>query len=368
LFLVSEEDSHVLELVAAIKPLPEARRQVAINCGPGCGLVAHVAATSRPIRLVGAGIPQHSFWNEEQWRGLGWNFDPQATHSLLAVPMHLHDEQLVGVLVARDAVGREGFSEFDETLLETLATNAAADIERVRKIGKAREEMARAERIRNIEEARNEAAKVERKRLENDLHEAMNMIATGVKWEADILGDAIECGNLSEARVALERLQAARTRAYTDLRYLLEDLREPILKEEGLLVALRKRAELIGRGRIVVHDESWERLSPEIEATFYRVGLEAISNAVKHSGFLDDPEVEIQVWLERANEQAGLLVRDNGVGFDVESTLNLSDRWGLRRQRDVLREMGGELKIDSEPGRGTTVCATVKLARRGNGQ
>jgi PAS domain S-box-containing protein len=348
LFLVSKEDSHVLELVAATAPLPEAGGpQLAMNGSPGCGLVARAAATCQPIRLTGAGIPQHSSWNEEQWRGLGWDFDPQVTHSLLAVPMRLHGGQLVGVLVARDAVGREGFSEFDETLLGTLATTAAADIERVKSVVKAREE----------------GVQAERKRLEADLHEAMNMLATGVRWEAEILAEEMERGNLPAARIALRRLQAARTRAYTDLHYLLEDLRDPTLEREGLLASLKKRAELIGHGRITVLGDSWEQLPPKVEGILYRVGQEAMDNAAKHSGVVDEFGVKIEAWLERSDKQVRLCVRDNGVGFDVESTLALSHKWGLRRLCDTVHEMGGRLEITSAPGEGTMITATIDLAR-----
>jgi signal transduction histidine kinase len=256
------------------------------------------------------------------------------------------DERLVGVLVAWDAESQDGFSEFDEVLLTTLATHSAADIERVK----------------SLEKARKDAILAERKRLETDLHEAMNVLATGVRWEAEILSDELERQNLTAARIALTRLQAAHAHAYTDLRYLLEDLRDRTLERDGLLAALRKWAELIGHEHIVVHGDLWERLPPEIEGTLYRVGQEATSNAVKHSGVLDRPDVEIHVWLERSDHKVQLYVQDNGIGFDVESAL--SHKWGLRRLRDTLAEIGGELRMDSRLGEGTTICATIDLSGR----
>jgi len=287
----------------------------------------------------------------ELWTSLGWGFDPQANHSLLAAPMCLADGRLVGVLVARGAESRKGFSEFDEVLIQALATNAAADIERVR----------------GLERVRKEAVRTERKRLETDLHEAMNVLATGVRWEAEILLEEIERNDLVAAGVALKRLQAALPRAYADLSYLLEDLRDPTLEQEGLLTALRKRAGLIGRGSIVVRGDLRERLPLEIEGILYRVGQEAMSNAVKHSGVVHNPDVKIEVWLEHSDGQVKLCVTDDGVGFDVESILALSHKWGLRRLRDTLREIGGRLGIESVPGKGATICATVDLTRGNRG-
>lgn len=356
LFLVSDANGDELMLVAAVAlPCGGGRSSVVgttISAGPRCGLVAYVAHTCQPIRLLENQILQHPSWNEEIWTRLGWDFDSGHNHSFLAAAMRTPDGHLVGVLVARDAASQQGFSEFDKVLIETLATNAAADIERVK----------------GLEKAREDAIRAERKRLETDLHEAMNVLTTGVRWEAELLSDEMERTDLAAAGIALTRLQAAFTRAYTDLRYLLEDLRDPTLEQEGLLIALRKRAELIGRGRIQVHGDFWKRLPPEVEGVLYRVGQEAMDNAVKHSGVVHNPDVKIEVWLEWSNEKVSLCVKDNGVGFDVGSTLVLSHKWGLRRLRDIVSETGGKLDIDSALGKGAMVCATIGLSGGNYGQ
>ncbi|MFB0538105.1 MAG: GAF domain-containing protein [Anaerolineae bacterium] len=356
LFLVGGENGDELKLVAAgASPLGgdgSSAIGTAINIGPPGGLVGYVAETCQPIRLPGEQIFQHPSWSKELWTELRWDFEPGANHSLLAAPMCLPDGRLAGILVARDATSREGFSEFDELLLETLATNAAADIEWVR----------------SVEKAREDAVRDERARLETDLHEAMNVLATGVRWESEILSDQLSRDDPEARRTTLKRLQAALARAYADLRYLLEDLRDPTLEQEGLLVALRKRAEIIGGGCISMHGELDERLPPEIEGILYRVGQEAMSNAVKHSGVAHNPDVEIELHLECSEKQVKLWVKDNGKGFDVESTLGLSHKWGLRRLRDTLREMGGNLDIDSAAGQGATICATIGLMRRSDAQ
>jgi PAS domain S-box-containing protein len=346
LFLVGGQDSDVLELVATNPgPLGADVPHLAISTRPGCGLAAHVAGTRQPLRLMDDELARHPAWSQELWTRLGWNSDPTAGHSLLAVPICLPEEQLVGVLVTLNAEGAGGFSEFDERLLQMLATHTAVDIGRMRSVVKVREETIRAER----------------KRLEDDLHDTLNVLLTGVQWEAELLSDEIEPGESAPARVALTRLQTALTRTRASLRNMLEDLRDPILEKQGLLVALRKRAEWIGRGRIRVHGDLSERLGPETESLLYRVGLEGMNNAVKHAGFSDDPEVKAELWLERRDHQVMLLVQDNGVGFDVEPTLALSHKWGLRRLRDMLREAGGSLGIESAPGQGTRLCATVDL-------
>ncbi len=352
MFLAAEAGDHerYLNLVATTGPSGGSHSlEISNTTGAQRGPIVRTAQTCRPIRLIGDDISRHPPSNEDLGREPGWDSDPRATHSLLTAPMCLPDGRLVGVLVARDTDVAGGFSELDEELLYTLATDAAAGIERVT----------------DVDRVRDEAIRAERKRLEADLHEAINMLATGVRWEAEILSDEINRGNLDEARHALTRLQLARTRTSTDLRYILEDLRDPTLEREGLLAALKKRADLIGHGCIQVHGDAWEPLPPETEGILYRVGQEAMDNAVKHSGVMENPGIRIDVMVERTDSLARLCVCDDGVGFGVEEVLTQRHKWGLRRLRDTLHQMGGRLALDSAPGRGTTVCATVNLAKAG---
>ena len=102
-------------------------------------------------------------------------------------------------------------------------------------------------------------------------------------------------------------------------------------------------------------------MPPQIERLLYRVGQEAISNAVKHSGVVENESVSVEVWLERSKDRVSLVVQDNGQGFDIESTLSLPGKWGLRRMRDNVTEMGGLLEILSVPSGGTIVRATIRL-------
>jgi signal transduction histidine kinase len=144
----------------------------------------------------------------------------------------------------------------------------------------------------------------------------------------------------------------------------LEDLRDPTLEHDGLLAALRKRADLIGRGRIEVQGQLSERLPTEVEGILYRIGQQAMDNAVKHSGVRDDPSVRIRARLVRADKMVALCVKDDGLGFDADS--DLAQKWGLRRLRDTLTEMGGSFDIRTAPGEGTTICAAIDLTERGN--
>jgi PAS domain S-box-containing protein len=346
LFLVDDDGAGTLEMVATTAPESTADCPIVIAKTSGSGLISHVASTCQSIRLMGKQISQHPSWSKEIWAELGWGSDKKNGHSILAVPMCTADGSVKGVLLARDTNSKRGFSASDERLLGTLATNAVAEIER----------------FRTIDEVRAEAVRTERKRLEYELHEAMNILATGVRWDTEILADEIGRGDLEAATETLRRIQAARTRAYTDLRYLLQDLRDPTLEKEGVLTALKRRAELVRSRYIKVHVDGsvLSRLPRQVESVLYRVGQEAMDNAAKHSA-IEGQDLEIRVKLEESDGKVKLCVKDNGIGFDVESVLALSYKWGLRRLQDDVKEVGGKLQIVSKPRQGTAIHATVRL-------
>jgi len=94
-------------------------------------------------------------------------------------------------------------------------------------------------------------------------------------------------------------------------------------------------------------------LPPEISLCLFRVLQEALQNAVKHSG-----SRHVGVALRNGTDRIDLTIRDAGIGFDPEEA-----RWrnglGLTSMRERLTLVGGQLSIDSAPGRGTTIEARV---------
>jgi len=298
-----------------------------------------------PERLVGGELVSHPVWNSNFWADLTGDGSCAEVHSLLASPLLRPNGRCAGYLVARNSQHSSGFTEFDQELLATLAGHAVAGVDRIRDVS---------ERMR-----------VERGRLETDLHTAMNLLATGVKWEAEIASEELERGRLGKAIEALQRLYKAYQGAYAELSFVLDDLLDPTLEREGLVAALRKKAELIARDHITVLCDFGDRLSPELEGDLYRIGIEGMNNAVKHAGIKDDPDGRVMVLLERSGDRLRLWVADNGDGFDVAETLARRRGWGLQRIEAIVEGQAGSLRIWSGQGRGTTMCATVSSGRSG---
>jgi signal transduction histidine kinase len=145
-------------------------------------------------------------------------------------------------------------------------------------------------------------------------------------------------------REALEQAEAANAA----LRELAHGLLPAALTRGGLAAGI---AVLLSHVRVPVGVEvSAERFPSQIEASAYFVAAEALTNVVKHSGA---DSAEVKVWVDD-----GVLhvdVRDDGVGgarADGSGLVGLSDR---------MAALGGGLRVDSPPGRGTCISATLPL-------
>jgi two-component system NarL family sensor kinase len=96
-------------------------------------------------------------------------------------------------------------------------------------------------------------------------------------------------------------------------------------------------------------------LSPPVEALLYRAAQEAVRNVVAHA---DAQHVELSL---RADDgHAVLRIHDNGTGFDP--TTQPHGHFGLRLVRELTAEAGGNLKLSSSPGEGTTIQLEVPAA------
>jgi signal transduction histidine kinase len=93
----------------------------------------------------------------------------------------------------------------------------------------------------------------------------------------------------------------------------------------------------------------------EISLCLFRVLQEALHNALKHSG-VRHFDIELRGTLSALH----LTVRDSGFGFDLEAMKGRG--LGLDSMHERLKLVDGELTIDSQPGRGTTIHARVPLA------
>ena len=198
------------------------------------------------------------------------------------------------------------------------------------------------------------AADSERRRIERDLHDGaqQHLIALAVHLRlARDLADS-EPGKTKEI---LSTLGDDVQEALEQLRDLAHGIYPPLLQDRGLGDALAAAA---GRAPIQTRVElgGTSRYEPEIEGIVYFCCLEALQNAAKYAG--DGATVEVTV-----REEAGSIlfeVRDDGAGFDAARSRS---GVGLTNMHDRVGAIGGSLRVESAPGRGTTISGLIPLER-----
>jgi PAS domain S-box-containing protein len=279
---------------------------------------------------------------EGRWRECGaggQSTAPTESDRLLVAVLDGNEGQHPGWLVARRPRHGPAFTEFDRELLETVAGQATTGIDR----------------IRDIENR----ITAERRRLATGLHDAMNDLTAGVRWEAEIAMDELGEGHIEETAAALSRMYAAYHTVHHNLEYVRDGLGDQTLEREGLVAALKNKAEGTLPGQWKIEADLCERLSPEIEEVLYRIGFEAINNALKHADIKRRPGKYLLVLLERSGCQVRLWVADNGSGMSSEQASPRNWGWGLRQLNEHAHARGGNLLLLSEQERGTALCAVI---------
>ena len=193
----------------------------------------------------------------------------------------------------------------------------------------------------------------ERHRLARDLHDGIQQHLVVLRMGFGLVTEAAE---RSEATVhsSLQDLSAELDSVIERLREVSHDLYPSILVDRGLAAALRSSlARLPLSADLVCRPDPLPRLPPEVESGAYFLVGEALANALKHAR-----AAEITVRLEVTDGWLQVQVGDDGRGFAAGSAAH---RGGLLHMHDRARSFGGELTIDSAPGRGTVVKATFPI-------
>ncbi|MFM8734900.1 MAG: sensor histidine kinase [Pirellulales bacterium] len=193
----------------------------------------------------------------------------------------------------------------------------------------------------------------ERQLVSYEIHDGLAQYLAGAAMQLEAL--------LHEQRdhaspLLLTALRLVRAAA-DESRRLIGGLRPPALDELGIVDAIES---LVADARVeipgieFVHDLPGDRLPPDLETTIFRVVQESLSNARKHSGAR-----AALVRLSREGDAVRVLVRDEGRGFKPDKVP--TDRFGLEGIRQRCRLAGAEPRIESAPGRGTTIEVVLPI-------
>ena len=199
----------------------------------------------------------------------------------------------------------------------------------------------------------------ERRLVGLDLHDGLTQLLLSAHMHLNTL--AALAGDLKDqARAELALARARLHETIEEARRVVSELRPAALEELGLVGGLRHYVTEIAQ------IENWEveyiaepaqiELDPAIEAAIFRITQEALTNARKYAD-----TSRIQVHLQATETALTLSVQDWGRGFNPSTISEEDQRLGLVGMHERAALLGGECRIESQPGQGARVWVWVPI-------
>jgi signal transduction histidine kinase len=265
---------------------------------------------------------------EPEW----WAGALKASRSWLGLPL-LTGEHTIGLLnLLQDQANY--YDADDIELARTFANQLAVAIENIR----LNEQTGRA------------AAAEERSRIARELHDSV----TQTLFTASVLAEAtprIWNRERDIARQNMEKLSVLIRGALAEMRSLLLELRTDAPPDQTLgqlLSTLAEAARARSNMTVSIGIEGDREPPPEVALAFYRITREALNNVMRHA-----EATRVDMTLLSQPDGVELHIRDDGRGFDPEAIP--AGHMGISIMAERARKIGGDLQIQSKPGRGTEV-------------
>lgn len=247
----------------------------------------------------------------------------------------------IGRLLVGVRSGQAGLARADLEVLDAIAPVLAL---LARTTGLASDLSASRRRIVDAQEA-------ERLRVQRELHDGVASAITGLSFRLEATQGETSAEQLHRS-LAVVRSDVDGVLA--SLRAVMSDLRPPELDSVGLVAALQRRTSSLGEApRVeVIVDGDLTQLPPSVETAAFRIGTEAVSNALRHSG---GDHVVLRLALE--NDDLLLTVRDDGRGISTASRPGI----GLASMRERAEVLGGTFIFGDSQDGGAEVRAVLPL-------
>jgi len=201
------------------------------------------------------------------------------------------------------------------------------------------------------------AKEIERTRIAREVHDDIGGNLTAIKIDLLWLGNRVD-RQRTDLLEKVRAIEGAVDRTMEITSRIAHDLRPPLL-ELGLLAAIEwEAAEFEKRMEIpcVVSCATDDlAVDPDLGNAVFSLFREILTNISKHAG-----ATEIQVDLETDDTLLRMQVHDNGRGI-TRTDLLKSGSFGLRGMLERARNLGGEIRFDGNPGKGTTIVVTLPL-------
>lgn len=305
---------------------------------PESGLIAQALLEGKP-RYVTDAAPPTSNIDVNNRLGL-------SPYAILPLVMRDHS---VGALIVDNPDSHSPISQESMLSLASVANQAALAL------GSTKLCIERAQRL---------AVEEERNRIAMEIHDTASQSLFGIVYALDACIKLLP-GNPQEVKDRLADTRGAAQRTMTDLRRSVYDIWVGRLNNSEFVDELRShllKLEAPGSLSVDIQVEgNMDLLNNFTRRNLLRIAEEGIANIVKHS---QATQASVEVNISPSN--TSMTIQDNGRGFDQRDAQ--SNGFGLKSIRERAREIGAEMKLDSQAGKGTRLEIALESCSPPRGQ
>ena len=221
------------------------------------------------------------------------------------------------------------------------------------------------ERLRRLSHRLVEVQETERRDLVRKLHDEVGQDLTALSLNLNIVQSLVrsllpvKMGTKLTNRMndSLDLVEKTIER----IRDLMVELRPPVLDDYGLTAALhwygKQFSERTGIVPVIELEELIPRLPLPLETGFFRIAQEALTNVSKYA-----KAKQFVLSLDEVNGEVQLSIADDGIGFDAQNHQEpgAKPEWGLINMRERAQALGGDLFVETAPGKGTKIIVEVR--------
>jgi len=295
-----------------------------------------------------------------QFKGL-WEVERTALSVLgveLLCPIRIKGN-LIGILSLAKKQSDAPYSVDEINLLMTMANEAAIAVENAQMLDSLKVQQKQVEQLlAQIVQAQEE----ERNRISNDLHDSVAQWLVAASYRVQSFSHALSGKEEDKFRDELANMENTLDKSVKELRRVVIGLRPPALEELGLTHALQQSLDELktnGTTCKFTIEGTPARLPSSMEIVVYRIVQEAVTNIRKHAN-----ASMVTLLLQFQEDRLMVEIHDNGTGFRRSQTMN-SDvsvgHIGLMGMRQRAGMLGGDLKIKTREGAGTTITLSLPI-------
>lgn len=205
----------------------------------------------------------------------------------------------------------------------------------------------------------------ERAHIARELHDELGQTLTAMKMDLVWLRERLSADN-GALKPRVERLVGLADRSVTDLQRIASDLRPLMLDELGLVSAVHWLTDTVAGQSNLNINLSFDRedltYGPEVSTAAFRIVQEALTNIVRHSGAR-----HVTVTACHAEDELHIEIVDDGCGLPPTAASPRLHH-GLLGMHERANMLGGSVAVESAPGGGTRVRASLPLKQRPEAQ